>query len=554
LITATRQTAPPREAGAEPLRGYCLLERLGAGGYGEVWRCAAPGGLPKAIKFVSPDAATGGALDQELTALERVRALRHPYLLGLDRAELVGGELLLVMELADGTLLDRAGAGRIGPDELLPLLGEAAEALDLLAAHGLQHLDVKPANLFLVGGHLKVGDFGLAGAIGATRAPAAHSLAGVTPRYAAPEVILRGAVSAAADQYALGLVAYELLTGRFPFPAGSARRLAVLHAYGAPELSAINPAAGVILARALAKDPADRFPSCREFVHGLAGANPAPAEASDPGARRDTGVIARSAVTVPAPAGGPAPVRLFDRLGRAGGRASPKLDAAGVVREVVRDWLLGSFDAGGGGDPAELFCRFPVRGDRAELVGRLRELAGAWGAALAEGANGSWELTLAPPTGLLRRLLDRPGGLRVVVTLPDSGHDGRGEATAACPGAGRAEGGQARAAEALAAVREALGDGREGRRWARYPVDAPALAYPVGAGGRVGPGVEVRCSDLSAGGARLESASDLPPAGRYYLRFPCHPSAAEYGLLCQVVRRRRRAADDKEIGCRFSEE
>src|SRR5207249_2943340 len=130
------------------------VERLGGGGYGEVWRCVAPGGLPKAIKFVrGPDAdlaPAGGALDQELGALERVKALRHPYLLGLDRAEVCGPDLLMVMELADKTLQDRlaecteAGSAGIPRDELLPLLAEAAEALDLLAAHGLQHLDVKP--------------------------------------------------------------------------------------------------------------------------------------------------------------------------------------------------------------------------------------------------------------------------------------------------------------------------------------------------------------------------------------------------------------------------
>ena len=85
-----------------------------------------------------------------------MKALRHPYLLTLERAEVCGTDLLMVMELADATLRDRFGACRaaglpgVPAAELLPLLGEAAEALDLLAAHGLQHLDVKPANLFLV--------------------------------------------------------------------------------------------------------------------------------------------------------------------------------------------------------------------------------------------------------------------------------------------------------------------------------------------------------------------------------------------------------------------
>src|SRR5207253_9416238 len=142
-------------------------------------------------------------------------------------AEVRGAELLMVMELADRTLQDRfdecsaAGPPGLPHDELLPLLAEAAEALDLLAGQGLQHLDVKPANLFLVGGHLKVGDFGLVGAVGPWSG-AADSLAGVTPKYAAPEV-LRGSVAPTTDQYGLALAAYELLTGRFTYPTDSAR-------------------------------------------------------------------------------------------------------------------------------------------------------------------------------------------------------------------------------------------------------------------------------------------------------------------------------------------
>src|SRR5205085_11306742 len=193
MTTSRPQTdAPPRAAGAEPLPGYRLVKRLGGGGYGEVWRCVAPGGLPKAIKFVcgetDPDR-PAGALAQELGAIERVKVIRHPYLLGLDRVEVCGPDLLMVMELADKTLQDRlaecaaAGLAGIPRDELLPLLAHAAEALDLLAGHGLQHLDVKPANLFLVGGHLKVGDFGLVGSIGGGRTPAADSLSGITPKY-----------------------------------------------------------------------------------------------------------------------------------------------------------------------------------------------------------------------------------------------------------------------------------------------------------------------------------------------------------------------------------
>src|SRR6476646_5202712 len=93
-------------AGAEPLPGYKLLEPLGRGGFGEVWRCEAPGGLLKAVKFVAPST-SGNALRQELAAFEQIKAIRHPFLLTLERVELVNDELVMVMELADCQLQDR---------------------------------------------------------------------------------------------------------------------------------------------------------------------------------------------------------------------------------------------------------------------------------------------------------------------------------------------------------------------------------------------------------------------------------------------------------------
>src|ERR1700735_5052997 len=99
-----------KTAGAEPLSGYRLLEPLGRGGFGEVWKCEAPGGLLKAIKFVhgTLHGLNDGALvQQELRSLNRVKTVRHPFILSIERYDIIDGQLVIVMELADRNLWDR---------------------------------------------------------------------------------------------------------------------------------------------------------------------------------------------------------------------------------------------------------------------------------------------------------------------------------------------------------------------------------------------------------------------------------------------------------------
>src|SRR5260370_25387087 len=99
------------ESHAEPIPGYRLMERLGGGGFGEVWKAEAPGGLHKAIKFVYGDLSNandnGQRAEQELKALNRVKTVRHPYILSLERIEIIDGQLMIVMALTDRRLWDR---------------------------------------------------------------------------------------------------------------------------------------------------------------------------------------------------------------------------------------------------------------------------------------------------------------------------------------------------------------------------------------------------------------------------------------------------------------
>jgi serine/threonine protein kinase len=268
-----------REPDTEPLPGYRLIEPIGTGGFGEVWKCVAPGGIHKAIKFVYGNL---NALDgddaravQEMKALERVKQVRHPFVLSIEQIQDVGGELLIVMELADRNLheclVEHQGAGRPGipRDLLLGLLDDAAQGLDhLIERHGLQHLDVKPRNLFTVADRVKVADFGLVKTL--ERSSSSGLMGGVTPIYAAPETF-SNKISKHSDQYSLAVVYVELLTGRRPFAGKNIRQLALQHMTEPPDLSMLPEADRPVVARALAKDPDERFPSCAAFVRALAG-------------------------------------------------------------------------------------------------------------------------------------------------------------------------------------------------------------------------------------------------------------------------------------------
>ena len=276
-LSTDPHSAPPPEwrAGVEPIDGYHLIEPLGRGGFGEVWKCEAPGGMFKAIKAVNGNDGNGQLALQEREALDRVRLLRHPFILSLEQVKEIGGVLIIIMELADKNLQvhhaeararGQAGIPRV---ELLELLMEAAEALDWMNfEHGLQHLDIKPQNLFLVSNHLKVADFGLVHTILEKNGPSPYRNGGATPLYAPPE-ILRGNVSRNSDQYSLAIVFQQMLTGSVPFFSHDAHHLMMQHLTAEPDVSGLPPKDRAIIARALAKDPDHRFASCLELLQQL---------------------------------------------------------------------------------------------------------------------------------------------------------------------------------------------------------------------------------------------------------------------------------------------
>ena len=270
--------AQSKEPNSEPIPGYRLIQLLGCGGFGEVWKCAAPGGLYKAIKFVYGNLNgihnASATVEDELKAVQLVKAIRHPFLLFVESVEILDGELVIVMELADCSLHDvltcyrAAGNAGIPRPQVLGFVRDAAEALDLMNfQHGLQHLDVKPRNLFVAGNQVKVADFGLVSSLSGKRGEGIP-LSAVSPLYAAPE-IFHGAISRDSDQYSLAIVFQELLTGTLPFGGTNVRQLLLQHTTQEPDLSALPACDRPVVARALAKNPKNRYGSCAEFVRAL---------------------------------------------------------------------------------------------------------------------------------------------------------------------------------------------------------------------------------------------------------------------------------------------
>jgi serine/threonine protein kinase len=260
--------------------GYLLEELAGVGGMAVVYRARDERlGRVVALKLLTGDEVVRQRFAREAHA---VAAVDHPHIIPVYEAGESGGVLYIAMRYVPGDdlrmLVDREGA--LTPRRAAGFISPVASALDAAHDAGLIHRDVKPANMLVDVGpgrpeHVYLSDFGLARSV--LSAGGALTAAGQflgTPGYVAPEQISGGPVDGAADQYALGCVAFTLLSGSLPFQREEP--MAVLYAHLStppPELAAIRPELPAevdqVVATALAKTPENRYGSCGEFADAL---------------------------------------------------------------------------------------------------------------------------------------------------------------------------------------------------------------------------------------------------------------------------------------------
>jgi serine/threonine-protein kinase len=309
------------------LAGYRIEALLGRGGMADVYRAVDSRlGRRVALKLLAPDLAEDERFRERFLRESRLAAsLDHPNVIPIYEAGEVEGLLFIAMRFVEGTdlreLLQREG--KLEPRRALFLLGRVADALDAAHARGLVHRDVKPGNVLIAVDpkadppeHPYLSDFGLTKQTTSDSGITQTGQFVGTADYAAPEQITRQAIGPATDQYALACLLYECLTGAPPYR--NEALMAVLWAHvndRPPKATEHNPELprpiDGVLARGLAKEPKQRYGSCRELVGaardalGVSGELPQAAAAATPLYRRrefliGAGVLVVAAVAAPA--------------------------------------------------------------------------------------------------------------------------------------------------------------------------------------------------------------------------------------------------------------
>jgi serine/threonine-protein kinase len=205
----------------------------------------------------------------------------------------MGTPYMVVEFVLGGSLANRLENGPIDREGAIAFLRGIGDALDYAHSLGIVHRDVKPANVLLGPDDTPIlADFGLAKLLESSSIKSMTGMTTGTPAYMAPEQVVGSEVGPAADRYSLATIAYELLTGAYPFDGEGVMEMLYAHVHReAPAPSSRNPELGpavdAVILRGLAKDPSERWPTCDEFVSALARAlnvlaSPAPVDETIP--------------------------------------------------------------------------------------------------------------------------------------------------------------------------------------------------------------------------------------------------------------------------------
>ncbi len=264
--------------------GYTIVRMLGSGGMGEVYLAQHPR-LPRrdALKVLPASVSADDEYRQRFNREADIAAtLWHPHIVGVhDRGDFEG-QIWISMDYVEGTdagrLLRERYPNGMPKAEVADIVTAVADALDYAHQRDLLHRDVKPANILLAqpesgDQRILLADFGIARWVNDISGLTATNMTVGTVSYAAPEQLMGGRLDGRADQYALAATAFHLLTGAPPFQHSNPAVVISQHlsasppAIGAqrPELSALDP----VLAKALSKDPKDRFDRCADFARAL---------------------------------------------------------------------------------------------------------------------------------------------------------------------------------------------------------------------------------------------------------------------------------------------
>jgi serine/threonine protein kinase len=264
--------------------GYVIEDVIGRGGMGVIYRASElHPQRPVALKVVAPELAADVDFRARFLHEAQIAAsIEHPHVVPVLRVGEEDGLLFIAMRLIPGRDLAAviSDDGRLEPERAARIVDQIADALDTAHEQGLVHRDVKPANVLVEsrrrGEHAYLTDFGLTKSMMLTGGLTSTGVVVGTTNYMPPEQWKGGRLDARVDVYSLGCVLFETLTGRVPYEReGQAARMYAHLTAPPPKVSSLVPAAARfddIIVRALAKDPADRYPSAGDLGYAAAAA------------------------------------------------------------------------------------------------------------------------------------------------------------------------------------------------------------------------------------------------------------------------------------------